>query len=234
MNPKIAKKASIALCGIVLFYALMLTNESSASFLIGLVEDTLELLVQIPLWLYVLGFIVLPVFGFPLNAFYLTITTVTGSLWVALPLAYLCVLGNMFLAYVLTKSALQRPLEGLIEKRDTKCPGLIRMPSGSLSWRFGSRPPHGFCKTPFWPWLAKSLTHYLLISLPIQAIIATGIITTGASLLQGDFMMAIYLFVIFCLVLFALKRFFKHRVVAITDRPVDDRLKQSEAPRRCD
>ena len=155
----------------------MLTHESTASFLIGLVSDTVALLLRIPLahpWLYRFT-------GLRFSAErLLPRSPQSASLWAALPLAYVCVLGNMLLAYS-HQVGFTEPLEGLIHRRgyggvEAHADGTHRGNSGLA---------HPLILQNLILALAEKPDAHLLI-IPIQAIIATGIITTGASLLQGS------------------------------------------------
>lgn len=220
-------KFGFALLGtVVVIAAILLTNEATMNQLILIVESTVGLLLKIPIWLYIVTFIVLPVFGFPLNAYYFTITAVTGSLWLALPLAYFCIIGNMALAYFLTKSVLQKQLERQIEKRGYKVPQIEEHNEWKLIVALRISPTPWFLQNAILALAGKSLTRYLLISTPIQAIIATGIITTGASLLQGNFMIAALIFAAFFLIMLALKRLFAQTALLPSGRPNDDKLTQ--------
>ncbi|NCA71236.1 MAG: hypothetical protein EOM91_14255 [Sphingobacteriia bacterium] len=139
----------------------------------------------IPPWVYLISFVILPAFGVPIFAFYLTIGVVIDGLGWTLLAAWTCMAGNMAFSYVLARG-LHRPLNGLATRRGYRIPRfrpgdewkvILMVRASPLPWMFqnylltlgGAR---------FMP--------YMLFGIPVQALIGLGVILLGDAILSGD------------------------------------------------
>ncbi|MFW6354825.1 MAG: hypothetical protein ACOC3I_10615 [Verrucomicrobiota bacterium] len=135
---------------------------------------------------FLLAFAILPVFGFPLTFFYLTVGGVTGSLWYALPTAWLAVLTNMALTYLGARTFLRAPLQRWVARRGKHVPQISQADEWKAIVLMRASPT---------PWLLQSILltlagtrfiPYLAWSLPIQGTIGATLIIAGESVLAGD------------------------------------------------
>lgn len=148
-------------------------------------EAAQQWLMRIPLWAYLLSFLVLPAFGFPLTLYYLTIGVVADGLVPALLLTWACMAGNMALSYVVARAGAE-PVRALVERLDYRVPRVRRRNEWKLIVALRASPL---------PWLMQSwllalggarFVPYMLFGVPVQALVALGFVVLSESLLAGD------------------------------------------------
>jgi len=148
------------------------------------VADIESWLRGVPVWLYLLTFVLLPALGFPLSLYYLSVGAVFPSPAVALPVAWLCMALNMALSYW-TALWLSRPVHHLLRRRGLAPPRL----GDGAQWRAIL-----LLRASPLPWLLQSwvlalggarFLPYMAWGLPVQACIGAGLVLVGESLFQG-------------------------------------------------
>jgi hypothetical protein len=139
---------------------------------------------QIPRWLFVLTFIILPAFGVPLSMFYLSVGGTFGGLAPALVVAVLCMAANMALSYAMA-SVFVGPIRRLVLRQGYRVPEL----HGNAQWKVVM----AVRASPL-PWLMQSwlltlggarFSTYMLVGVPVQALVAAALVVIGDSLLSG-------------------------------------------------
>ena len=139
---------------------------------------------QIPRWLFVLTFIILPALGVPLSMFYLSVGGTFGGLAPALVAAVLCMAANMALSYALA-SVFVGPIRRLVLRRGYRVPEL----NGDGQWKVVM----AVRASPL-PWLMQSwlltlggarFSTYMLVGAPVQSLVAAALVVIGDSLLSG-------------------------------------------------
>jgi hypothetical protein len=141
-------------------------------------------LAGIPVWAFVLAFVVLPALGFPMSLFYLTIGGVLAPPGLALAVAWGCMALNMALSYAVAR-ALAMPVERLLRRRGYPLPhldersqwrGILLLRASPLPWLMQS-------------WLlalgGARFLPYMVFGLPVQALVGAGLVLMGESLFQG-------------------------------------------------
>jgi hypothetical protein len=140
---------------------------------------------QIPPWVYLVSFAVLPAFGVPILAYYLTIGIVIDGLGWTLLAAWTCMAANMALSYLLARG-LQGPLHGLAIRRGYRIPRLRPGDEWHVTLMVRASPL---------PWMMQNylltlggarFRPYLLVGIPVQALIGLGVILLGDAILSGD------------------------------------------------
>lgn len=139
---------------------------------------------RIPLWLFVISFIVLPAFGVPLSIYYLSAAAALGSLALGLAVALLGMAGNMALSYAMAR-LLVGPIQRLVARRGYQVPEL----GDQAQWRLVV----ALRASPL-PWLMQSwlltlsgirFSTYMLFGVPVQALVAIALVLIGDSLISG-------------------------------------------------
>ncbi len=140
---------------------------------------------HIPPWVYLISFVVLPAFGFPIFAFYLTIGLVIDGLGWTLLAAWTCMAANMAFSYLLARG-LHRPLNALASRRGYRIPGLRPGDEWKVILMVRASPL---------PWMMQNylltlggarFRPYMLFGIPVQALIGLGVILLGDAILSGD------------------------------------------------
>lgn len=140
---------------------------------------------QVPLWAFMLAFVVLPALGFPILAFYATVSVFTDGLDQALLIAWTCMAANMALSYVVARTFAQ-PLRRLAERRGYRIPSIERADDWKVVIMMRASPL---------PWLMQSclltlggarFMPYMVFGLPVQAMVGLGVIVLGESVLSGN------------------------------------------------
>jgi uncharacterized membrane protein YdjX (TVP38/TMEM64 family) len=182
--------AWLALVGMVLGAGLVVVAWSQREWLgTALVEgrDWLQTTLQeVPLWLYCVLFVVLPAVGMPLTLFYLTVGAMAESLWLALPLAWVCVLGNMAVAYFLGRKALHAPIERLVRARGLSIPQVSREMEWKLILMLRSSPIPWVMQNYILALAGVRFLPYLFLSILVQGLVGAGMIVVGDSLFSGQ------------------------------------------------
>ena len=158
------------------------------SFSMWLTEGRLVLLdwlEAIPLYWYVLAFVVLPAVGVPLTFFYLTVGAVAGSVWLGLGIAWVSLTLNMILSYGLSHSLLRPLLTRILARKGVNIPEV----KAGNAWKWVML----FRLSPV-PWVIQNYVLglsrirfglYVWLSLLIQGTIGAGMIVVGGSLFEG-------------------------------------------------
>ncbi len=84
----------------------------------------------VPAWAFVLAFVLLPAFGFPVSLFYLSVGALFPTPALSLAVAWGCMALNMALSYWVAR-ALARPVERLLHSRGYPLPRLAE----GAQWR---------------------------------------------------------------------------------------------------
>lgn len=162
-------------------------------------------------WVFTLAFCLLPAVGFPLTFFYLTAPGIFGSLWLTIPMAWLCVLINMALSYVCGRYLLHQYVMSVLKARKLSVPEITKQNEAQVII---------MCRASPMPWLLQSLLlaiakarflPYLLYSMPVQGVIGIIIIIGGKSVLEGNWILAIVAFVVFGVISWGISRWQKSR-----------------------
>lgn len=165
---------------------------------------SVEWLRRVPLAVYLLAFVVLPAVGMPLTLFYLTVGALGSNVWMSLGLAWLCVLGNMALCYLLTRGVLKPVIEGLVHRRGMVIP---KIPPRA-EWKFIV-----MLRASPLPWVFQNyilalagarFLPYMILSILVQGPIGAGMILVGDSLFAGNARFALIGIFIFFAVSFGL------------------------------
>jgi hypothetical protein len=174
--------ALVVLLIAVLWWALAPDGDGALANWTGLLLVRME---QIPPWVYLISFAVLPAFGVPILAYYLTIGVVIDGLGWTLLAAWTCMAANMAFSYVLARG-LHGPLNGLAIRRGYRIPRLRPGDEWKVSLMVRASPL---------PWMMQNylltlggarFRPYLLVGVPVQALIGLGVILLGDALLSGD------------------------------------------------
>ncbi len=145
----------------------------------------LDRMAQIPPWVYLISFAVLPAFGVPILAYYLTIGLVIDGLGWTLLAAWTCMAANMAFSYVLARG-LHGPLNGLATRRGYRIPCLRPGDEWNVILMVRASPL---------PWMMQNylltlggarFRPYMLFGIPVQALIGLGVILLGDAILSGD------------------------------------------------
>jgi len=174
----------VGLVGLSLL-ALSLFPEAVGNTLKSAREGTLIALQEMPWTVYFGAFVLLPALGFPLTFFYLTVAGVVQPLPLAIACAWVAVLGNMTISFLLVRYGLNDRVEQWFARRDKSIPRIDPQSQWRtiLLWRASPT-----------PWLLQniilalggaSLVPYLAWSLPLQGAIGATIIVVGDSALDG-------------------------------------------------
>ncbi|CRI65714.1 putative SNARE associated Golgi protein [Thiocapsa sp. KS1] len=140
---------------------------------------------HIPPWVYLISFVVLPAFGVPIFAYYLTIGVVIDGLGLTLLAAWTCMAANMALSYLLARG-LHYPLKGLATRRGYRIPRLRPADEWKIIVMVRASPL---------PWMMQNyllalggarFRPYMLFGVPVQALIGLGVILLGDAILSGD------------------------------------------------
>jgi uncharacterized membrane protein YdjX (TVP38/TMEM64 family) len=140
---------------------------------------------HIPLWAYLLSFLVLPTLGFPITAFYFTIGAFVDGLAPALLVAWCCMAGNMALSYAVARS-FSRSARQLAERSGYPIP----LVQGRNEWKVILT-----LRAAPLPWLMQNYLlalagvrfgPYMLLGVPIQALVVVGLIVLGESMFAGN------------------------------------------------
>lgn len=140
---------------------------------------------RIPPWVYLISFVVLPAFGVPIFADYLTIGVVIDGLGWTLLAAWTCMAANMAFSYLLARG-FHRPLNGLATRRGYRIPRLRPGDEWKVILMVRASPL---------PWMMQNYLRtlggarfrpYMLFGVPVQALIGLGVILLGDALLSGD------------------------------------------------
>jgi len=140
----------------------------------------------IPGWGFVLAFVLLPALGFPMSLFYLTVGAVFPTPALSLAVAWACMALNMALSYWVARW-LARPVDRLLRKRGYPLPHL----SDGTQWR-----AIVLLRASPLPWLMQSwllalggarFLPYMAYGVPVQALVAAGLVLMGESLFRGSF-----------------------------------------------
>lgn len=119
-----ARRLVVVVIGLVLLAVLWsVLPAGPAVTLANWTELLLLRLEHIPPWVYLISFVVLPAFGVPIFAYYLTIGFVIDGLGWTLLAACTCMAANMAFSYLLARG-LHRPLNGLATRRGYRIPRL--------------------------------------------------------------------------------------------------------------
>lgn len=140
---------------------------------------------RIPVWGFVLAFVLLPALGFPISLFYLTVSAVFTDPGLALMVALGCMSANMALSYLVART-LSRPVDRLLHRRGYPVPQLTQ----GAEWR-----AIVLLRASPLPWLMQSwllalggarFLPYMAFGMPVQALVGTGLVLVGESLFQGN------------------------------------------------
>jgi hypothetical protein len=140
---------------------------------------------HIPPWIYLISFVVLPAFGVPILAYYLTIGIVIDGLGWTLLAAWTCMAANMVFSYLIARG-LHGQLQGLALRRGYRIPRLRAGDEWHVTLMIRASPL---------PWMVQNylltlggsrLRPYLLVGIPVQAVIGLGVILLGDAVLSGD------------------------------------------------
>lgn len=146
----------------------------------------LETLQVVPLWLYLVMFVVLPAVGAPLTLFYLTVGAMVEGVGWALVVAWSCVLGNMALSYFLGRSLLHGFLEKLLRARGWRIPQVSRSMEWKLILMLRSSPAPWLIQNYLLALAGTRFGRYLGLSILVQGPIGAGVIVVGDSLFKGQ------------------------------------------------
>jgi len=139
----------------------------------------------IPVWAFVLAFVLLPALGFPISLFYLTAGAVFPAPALALAVAWACMAVNMALSYGIALG-LAQPVHRLLRRRGYPLPRI----ADRAQWR-----AIVLVRASPLPWLMQSwllalggarFLPYMTFGLPVQALVAAGLVLMGDSLLRGS------------------------------------------------
>ncbi|WP_296811956.1 hypothetical protein [Thiocapsa sp.] len=148
-------------------------------------ELFLDRMEHIPPWVYLISFVVLPAFGVPILAYYLTIGIVVDGLGWTLLAAWTCMAANMAFSYLLARG-LHRPLNGLATRRGYRIPCFRPGDEWKVILMVRASPL---------PWMMQNylltlggarFRPYMLVGIPVQALIGLGVILLGDAILSGD------------------------------------------------
>jgi hypothetical protein len=165
-------------------FAMALDADQSALGGLSLAELP-DLLRRMPVWVFVLAFVLLPALGFPISLFYLTVSAVFTDPGLALMVALGCMSANMALSYLVART-LSRPVDRLLHRRGYPVPQLTH----GAEWR-----AIVLLRASPLPWLMQSwllalggarFLPYMVFGLPVQALVGAGLVLVGGSLFQGN------------------------------------------------
>ncbi|MFB1487745.1 MULTISPECIES: hypothetical protein [unclassified Thiocapsa] len=145
----------------------------------------LDRMAQIPPWVYLMSFAVLPAFGVPILAYYLTIGVVIDGLGWTLLAAWTCMAANMAFSYVLARG-LHGPLNGLAMRRGYRIPCLRPGDEWKVILMVRASPLPWMMQNYLLTLGGASFRPYLLVGIPVQALIGLGVILLGDAILSGD------------------------------------------------
>jgi len=152
----------------------------------GLPVEHLEAwLRSIPAWAFVLAFVLLPAFGFPISLFYLTVGAVFPTPALSLAVAWGCMSLNTALAYWVAR-VLAHPVERLLRRRGYPLPHL----PDSAQWRAIVLLRASPLPVLMQSWLlalgGARFLPYMVFGLPVEVLVAAGLVLLGESLFQAN------------------------------------------------
>jgi uncharacterized membrane protein YdjX (TVP38/TMEM64 family) len=172
-----------------------------------------SVLTSIPKPVYFIAFILLPAFGMPLTAFYLTAIPVLGggNSFLGVVLALIAVMGHMVFCRWLALGILHPVIERLIRQRKLKIPRI--QPDNEVRLVLATRlSPLPLALQNYLLALGHARWRsYLWLSLPVQGGIGVAIMFLGESALKGQLglvVLALFLFVLLNLVIAHLRKRF--------------------------
>ncbi|MFB1489522.1 MULTISPECIES: hypothetical protein [unclassified Thiocapsa] len=214
-----ARRFVVAVLGVLLLAVLWWALPSGPE---GQLADWSELFLVrvelIPPWVYLISFVVLPAFGVPIFAYYLTIGVVIDGLGWTLLAAWICMAGNMALSYLLARG-LHRPLKGLAARRGYTIPCLRAGDEWKIILMVRASPL---------PWMMQNylltlggapFRAYMLFGIPVQALIGLGVILLGDAILSGDVRWALIGLFLVAVVWVALRAMRRHGGAALDPAP---------------
>jgi hypothetical protein len=148
-------------------------------------DALLAALGRIPLWAFLLAFTVLPALGFPILAFYATVGAFADGIGQALLISWICMAGNMALSYLIA-DRFSAPLSRLAKRGGYRIPRIDPADGWKVVIVMRASPL---------PWLLQSwlltlggvrFVPYMVLGVPVQAMVGLGYIILGESVLAGN------------------------------------------------
>lgn len=179
----------LAVLGAICLIGILMSFPELASDPLGSIKAvqswTLDMLQRIHPAVYILAFLTLPGFGFPLTLFYITVAAVMGGPVQGLLTAWVCVSLNLVASHWLARGMLHPVVERLLKFRGYSVPRVPgdRMWKINLAVRFSPTP---YAVQNFGLALADvPLSVFLACGVPAQIVIGSGMILVGESLFTG-------------------------------------------------